>query len=355
MIDLIPTARPARRTAASLTTFTAFKLVLTILLPLLLSALSIVPMRSGWTQPVVDVAAPDSGRSAQVTLTVLGTVQDAGSPHIGCDRACCVALRERPDPERMVVSLGVVDHHAGRSYLFEATPDMPAQLHRLRRSGQGAPKSLDDDLPDGVFLTHAHIGHYTGLMYFGKEAMGARGVAVHAMPRMAEFLRANGPWSQLVSEGTVTLRELHTGRTERLTPDFAVTPFRVPHRDEYSETVGFTLTGPSRRALFIPDIDKWERWDRDIVEEVRNVDLAFLDATFFSDDELPGRDMSQIPHPFVVESLQRFAELNPEERARIVFIHFNHTNPLLNPDSPEAAEVLQAGFRIARTGDVFNL
>jgi len=249
----------------------------------------------------------------------------------------------------------VVDHRAGRSYLFEATPDMPAQLRRLRSALPGSAPALADDVPDGVFLTHAHIGHYTGLMYFGKEAMGADRVPVYAMPQMARFLRTHGPWSQLVSEENIALWELEADRPEALTPDFSVVPFRVPHRDEFSETVGYRLQGPQRSALFIPDIDKWERWDRDIVEEIRNVDIAFLDATFHSDDELPGRDMAQIPHPFVVESMARFAELPAEARAKIVFIHFNHTNPLLDSGSQETAEVERAGFRVARTGDVFRL
>ena len=255
----------------------------------------------------------------------------------------------------MVVSLGVVDRRAGRSYLFEATPDLPAQLRRLRVDEPDAAPALADDIPDGVFLTHAHIGHYTGLMYFGKEAMGADRVPVYAMPQMMRFLRSNGPWSQLVSEENIALRELEADRAEALTPDFSVVPFRVPHRDEYSETVGYRLQGPRRTALFIPDIDKWERWDRDIVEEIRKVDIAFLDATFHSDHELPGRDMSQIPHPFVVETMARFAELPAAERAKIVFIHLNHTNPLLDPGSEETAEVERAGFRVAQTGDVFRL
>lgn len=65
--------------------------------------------------------------------------------------------------------------------------------------------------------------------------------------------------------------------------------------------------------------------------------------------------MSQIPHPFVVESMARFAELPAAERAKIVFIHLNHTNPLLDPGSEETAEVERAGFRVAQTGDVFRL
>ena len=135
-----------------------------------------------------------------------------------------------------------------------------------------------------------------------------------------------------------------------LSDGIRVTPFLVPHRDEYSETVGYRIDGPNRSAVFIPDIDKWEVWDRDIVELVRDVDYALLDASFFADGEIPGRAMSEIPHPFVTESMRLFEPLTDQERSRIIFIHMNHTNPMLDKDSAEYRDVIDRGFRIAREG-----
>jgi len=129
-----------------------------------------------------------------------------------------------------------------------------------------------------------------------------------------------------------------------------VTPLLVPHRDEFSETVGFMILGPSHSALFIPDIDKWELWDRNIIDEIRNVDYALIDATFFDGDELPGRDMSEIPHPLVVESMALFEELPAVERDKIWFIHMNHSNPLLDPNSDAYQQVIDAGYHVAREG-----
>ena len=124
----------------------------------------------------------------------------------------------------------------------------------------------------------------------------------------------------------------------------------VPHRDEYSETVGYYIKGPNKTALFIPDINKWQLWNRNLVEEVKSIDYALIDATFYADGEIPGRAMADIPHPFVVESMALFADAPAEEKAKIHFIHMNHTNPLLKPDSQESKEVLKAGFNIARPG-----
>ena len=270
-------------------------------------------------------------------VQVLGVAQDAGHPQLGCDKTCCTPSHE--DGGHHVVSLGIVAPETGKHWLLDASPDLPAQAHSLGGI-------------DGVFLTHAHIGHYTGLMYLGRESMGAVEMPVYAMPRMSVFLRDNGPWSQLVSLHNVSLMPLTPAQPVVLADAVSVEPFLVPHRDEFSETVGFIVRGPNASVLYLPDIDKWSQWDTPVEEWIHKVDRAYLDGTFFGPRELPGRDMSQIPHPFVVESLERFAAY--DERGKIHFIHFNHTNPLL-ADGPETAQVVAAGMHVAREGERFGL
>lgn len=282
--------------------------------------------------------------SSDVFLVVLGTVQDAGSPQIGCKKDCCKELFEHPDPNRMVISLGLVDRIKQETYLFEATPDLPTQLNVLNRHAEADLAKI----PNGVFLTHAHIGHYTGLMYFGKEAMNAAEVPVYAMPRMSSFLETNGPWSQLVINKNIRLNLLENRTSISLNEHLSVQPILVPHRDEFSETVGFIITGPHKKALFIPDIDKWNKWDGDITAWIKMVDYAFLDATFYDSEELNNRDMSEIPHPFVVESMDLFKNLSAADKAKVYFIHFNHTNPLLDAESKHTEAVEAAGFKVAQ-------
>ena len=286
-----------------------------------------------------------------VELLVLGTLQDGGAPHMGCWKSCCAPLYENPDPARKVVSLGLLDIPESRMYLLEATPDLPSQLGQLRRE---APFEASK-APDGIFLTHAHIGHYTGLMYLGREAMNAREVPVYGLPRMLEFLGSNGPWDQLVRLGNVLLKPASENSPVTLSDHLEVLAIRVPHRDEYSETAGFRITGPSRTAVFIPDIDKWDRWEVSLEKILSEVDLAFLDATFYNAAEIGYRDMSEIPHPFVVESMALLERLPESLRNKVYFIHMNHTNPLLDANSPESKTVEASGFRIARIGDRFKL
>lgn len=277
-------------------------------------------------------------------LFVLGVAQDAGYPQAGCYQQHCMPGWESPTLRRTPTALALIDPGPQRHYLFEATPQLPEQLYTLQLEAPASRNALD-----GIFLTHAHIGHYAGLMFLGREAMGASAVPVYAMPRMGAFLQANGPWSQLLELGNIVLKPLQDQQAVIL-EQIKVTPLLVPHRDEYSETVGYRIQGPDRSALFIPDINKWADWESDITELVRSVDYALLDATFFADGELGDRDMSQIPHPFVAETMELFAELAPAERARIWFIHFNHTNPLLDSGSAESRAVIEAGFNIAREG-----
>lgn len=277
---------------------------------------------------------------------VLGIAQDGGMPHIGCAQEACSRARQDQSLARRVASLGLVDERSGRRFLIDATPDLPAQIAALHGEGAGR----DPRRPvDGILLTHAHIGHYAGLMYLGREALGARGVPVYATKRMAAFLRDNAPWSQLITLGNIELRQIEPDREIRLSPGLTATAFLVPHRDEFSDTVGFEIAGPNARVLYIPDIDKWSRWDRSLRDAVARVDVALVDGTFESASEIPGRSQSEIPHPLIEETL---AAVPQAHRHRLRFIHLNHTNRLLWDPAARAA---LGSAAVAREGEEIDL
>jgi pyrroloquinoline quinone biosynthesis protein B len=289
-------------------------------------------------------------------VVVLGTAQDAGLPQIGCNEAPCVAARLDPSLRRFASSILVADPRTGRRWLIDAGPDLREQFE-LARSHPSTRIDVGPRPPlfDGIFLTHAHVGHYAGLMQLGREAYGARDLPVYGSARMNEFLAHNGPWSLLVETKAIELRELALDQKLKLADDLSITALLVPHRDEFSDTLAFIVRGPHRALLYLPDIDKWERWDRRLEDVLASVDVALIDGTFFEDGEVPGRAMSEIPHPLIVETLERLRAAPPELRARVVFTHLNHTNQAASPTSDAAQRIRELGCRVASELDVIEL
>lgn len=193
-------------------------------------------------------------------------------------------------------SLGLIDHDSGQRFLFEATPAVTEQVHALDWIAPPDPTVPGGLGLDGVFLAHAHLGHYLGLAQFGFESASARNQRVFAMPRMAAFLRDLDSWEQCEANNGNTLEAL-----------------------------------------------------------IGRVDYVYVDASFFDDNELPGRDMSMIPHPRTSHTMARLADAAADIRARIHFIHYNHTNPIRDPASAQSKQVLERGFNIARRGNRYCL
>ncbi len=286
-------------------------------------------------------------------LEILGVAQDAGVPQAACFSANCQAARRDPSLRRYATSLALVTAGGG-TYLFEATPDIRPQLDRVLELGRlRGRQDQGRKYLDGIFLTHAHMGHYTGLLHLGYEAAHSQGVPLFASEKMIAFLRANQPWRQLVDLNNVVPEAVAFGGKVELAEDLTVEPLAVPHRDELSDTVAWRVRGPSRTVLFLPDCDPWSRWQArrfDLAALLDGVDVFLADASFFSGDELPGRDLTKIGHPLVRDSLEHFGDDVRAGKLRVVFIHFNQSNPLLAPDSAEAAEVRAAGFELAQRG-----
>ena len=284
-----------------------------------------------------------SVKSQSEYIYILGNTQDAGLPHIGCQHPFCEDNFNVYE-EHYTTSIAVVNSDLKKYILFEATPDITFQLNNLKRN-------IFDEflLPESIYITHAHMGHYTGLMYFGREALGSKDLLVRVLPRMSKFLQNNGPWSQLVDINNIKIEEINFESSTNELSNIIVTPVQVPHRDEYSETAGYIIEGKNKKALFIPDIDKWEKWDRDLSQLAKEFDFLLIDATFYDSKEI-NRDISEIPHPLVTETIDLLSGLDLKNRNKVYFIHMNHTNMMLDPNSELSKLVNGKGFNIARLG-----
>jgi pyrroloquinoline quinone biosynthesis protein B len=295
----------------------------------------------------IAACAPAETPPAGPIVRVLGTVQDGGLPHAACDCDRCERARRNPSGRRYVASIAVIFPEQDLRWLIDATPDIRPQLHALEVTGRRP--------VDGVLLTHAHIGHYLGLAFFGFEAAHTDRVPVYCSSEMAEFLKTNAPWDQLVRLKNIELRSVVDGEIIVLHPELSATPVPVPHRDEYADTIGFILRGPRRSLLYVPDTDGWDRWEPPLTEMLDGIDIAILDGTFYSLDELPGRDISAIGHPLIESSIDLLQSLVKEGRLEVYFTHLNHSNPALDSDGEEIREIRERGFDILREGQEFPL
>ncbi len=290
--------------------------------------------------------------SGRFDVYVLGTAQDGGLPHLGCEKTCCATARSTGRIESPAC-LGIHDRETNRLLLIEASPAIELQISMFHRlTGGRAPSRTPID---ALMITHAHIGHYTGLIQLGREVASTQNLSTYVTPRMAKFLRANGPWSQMVEEGELRLLEVSPSG-EPFTPieGLNVEAISVPHREEFSDTVGFRIHGPQRTVLFCPDVDRWAAHEGLLEKILEGVDFAFIDGTFYDGRELPGRDIAEVPHPPIIDSMERLKEKAQAQPGRIRFIHMNHNNPVFH-DPQVIMEITDRGFGIAKTGDRISI
>ena len=280
--------------------------------------------------------------SAQIELQVLGITQDAGLPQLGCNKSCCMSGGKLKD-RIPVVSLGITQSDPAKGVLIEATPDITTEWQHFKQLNR-------DTDPGAIFITHAHMGHYTGLMQLGREARNMAGVNVYGHSTLIDFLKRDQPWKQLVTLGNIRPQTISTTDTTQI-GQLRIQALLVPHRDEISATYAYLLQGPSKRVLFLPDIDKWEKWSISLDSLIQQVDYAFLDATFYEENELPGRKLSEIPHPTVRETMDKARNWPLALRQKVYLIHFNHTNPVLQKESDAYRAVIDFGFHVADIGE----
>lgn len=309
-----------------------------------------IASRSPWLLALLLAAcstAPGAARRAGFEVVVLGVAQDGGLPHFGCNRPCCASARAT-GRELFPASLGVIDHDTGRLLLIEATPRVEPQVALLHAAAGVQDRGRRP--VDAVLISHAHIGHYLGLAHFGREVAATSQLPVHVSPRLAAFLRAHGPWAQLVAQQQIELHEFAPGTTFSPLGGLTVTAIAVPHRDEWSDTMAFVLQGPRQRVLFVPDVDAWDKAPGLLDRLLDGVDVAFLDGTFWDGRELPERNRAEIPHPLMVDTIERLRERARRRPGSLRFLHLNHTNPALH-DPAIGAAVRAAGFAIAQQGE----
>ena len=281
-----------------------------------------------------------------VKVTLLGIAQDGGRPQAGCNKPCCDSIQR--DHWSYPVSLGIVGD-GGKGHLIEASRHLTDQLEIWGHN------QISD-----VWLTHAHLGHVDGLGLFGKETMGKIGLNLHLSASMLNLVHNNPFWKSLLDQKVFKPKQFSNGEVIDTESRFAIQAIQIPHRDELSDMHAFLVKGEKKNLLFLPDHDTWEETLKfHEVDTIRaflakySVDIALIDGTFWSSNELSGRFQHEVPHPPVRLTVEMLGERR-EEDPEILFIHLNHTNPLYLAGE-ERQFVIDLGWQIGEQGMIFDI
>ena len=289
--------------------------------------------------------------NSNLVVMTLGSAQDGGYPHIGCRKECCESAWLDLSKRRLVASLAIIDISLNHCWIIDASPDIKYQLNMIS-DFLGLDKTPEIK---GIFLTHAHTGHYSGLLELGKEALNLYNVPLYAMPRMFDFIKSNKAFDFLIRSKNISLKPIQEKQEITLRDNTSISSFLVPHRNEMSETVGYKINSNQKSAIYIPDIDSWSEWDNSIVDLIKHNDYLFIDGTFYDKKEIQGRDVSEIPHPSIIDSLVEFSGLESKDKNKIFFTHLNHTNIIIKENNPITISLLNEGYNIVSDGETFYI
>lgn len=288
-------------------------------------------------------------------LMVLGAAAGGGLPQWNCGCRNCDDARAGKIPS-MTQSSVAVSLDGVAWVVLNASPDIRTQLAELT---QMHPPALRGTPISAVVLTNGDIDHIAGLLTLREKTA----FDLYATRAGLGIVEKNSVFRVLDPE-FVRPQRIDLDIAFEPLPGLAVTPFAVPGKvalflegdvvnvEELGEqTVGLMLEGDGRRAAYIPGCATVPDW---LLDRLNGIDLLLFDGTVWNNDEMAqtgtgkktGARMGHVPLNGPHGSLASFERFD----ARKIFIHINNTNPILQPDAPERAEVLARGWEIAADG-----
>jgi pyrroloquinoline quinone biosynthesis protein B len=290
-----------------------------------------------------------------IIIKVLGTAQDGGYPQPNCDCKNCTNAINNKDLVRNPASIGILDIENKSSYLIDPTFRLFEQLNMLNKTA--AENNFPKDHIKGIFITHAHMGHYPGLLFFGKEVIDSNNLAVYTSKTLEKFLNENQPWKLLIDNKNIDIKSFEFENEINLSGNLKIIPIEIPHRQELSDTAGFIIEGKQKSGFYLPDIDSWKTFYDKFNEISIKADLLFIDGTFYSNEELMeirGRNIKDVPHPPIKETINLLKNgVLKQNNSKIYFTHFNHTNKILDNDFKDDLKI--EGIDFLKDGEVFKI
>ena len=297
-------------------------------------------------------------------IRVLGSAAGGGFPQWNCNCPNCSGVRAGTLNARPRTQSSIALTESGQDWvLFNASPDIHAQL-RACPALQPARAARDTGIA-AVILIDSQIDHVTGLFSLRE----GRPLQIYCTDMVREDLTTGNPIFDILSHYcTVEWHRIGTGADARFqlpcvpSLDFTAVPLLSkappysPHRHDPHEgdNVGiFVRDRNTGKSLFYaPGLGQFEAH---LAQYFEQADILLVDGTCWTDDEMRAygfstkyaRDMGHMPQSGpggMMELLMRYPS------ARKVLIHINNTNPILNENSPERAELTRAGIEVAFDG-----
>ena len=299
-------------------------------------------------------------------VTILGSAAGGGFPQWNCNCRNCAGVRARTvrAHARTQSSIFVRSDAGADGILFNASPDILEQI-RCRAALQPA-RSLRDTAIAGVVLVDGQVDHVTGL--FMLRERGSR-LPLWCTDAVHDDLRGGNPVLAVLDHycgverhrvaldgGSFTVPGVAGLRLRALPLRGKAAPYS-PHRErgEPGDNIAITVTDAARgTALFYaPGL---EEVTPAVFDAMANADAVLVDGTFWRDDEMialglsgkRARDIGHLAQSGPGGMLEHLARL--PARTRRYLIHVNNTNPILDEDSPERAELRRAGVTVCEDG-----
>ncbi len=300
-------------------------------------------------------------RWASMIVRVLGSAAGGGVPQWNCGCANCCAARSGAQPRRSQSTMGV-SADGSRWLLLNCSPDIGFQIESFAplqaRTLRGTPI-------DGVLLTDANVDHLGGLAtlrqkgdyrFVIRSSDVTRDIAT-SQPAFAPFASAPHRWIAVTlgerceaADGNDVVEHQLTVSAQNVP---GTTPGYAGRRTVTGAVVAYEIAsrtgGP--KICFAPVFASIDAALRDAIERA---DVAFLDGTFYRDNELIAahlldRSARGLGHQPVGGPDGTLSQLRGI-RTRIIFTHLDNSNPMLDPASEAAAAIRASGAEIAYDG-----
>lgn len=298
-------------------------------------------------------------------IRVLGSAAGGGFPQWNCNCPNCDGLRKgRIKARGRTQSSIAVTGDSENWVLFNASPDLLTQIKAFPELQPA--RGIRDTAIAGVVLMDSQIDHTTGLLMLREARQPLR---IHCTDMVREDLTTGNPlfsilghycgvdWHPMPTGGNDSFQVKGApGLSFRAVALSSKAPPYSPHRHDPHEgdNVGMEIRDEATGKLlfYAPGLGKMEAHLPPIFGRA---DCLLLDGTFWTEDEMIrlgiskklAAEMGHLPQSGRGGMID---VLNTYQKPRKVLIHINNTNPILDEDSVERAQLTAAGIEVAYDG-----